>query len=224
MSSTGSFSQALTKMDWDSILRHPEWSGIPDEWHKWQTQNPAQALNDGEHVLLFRTHKYHNNPDLRQKEGDKIVHASCKLVIPGSLRIREYDAAGIYGCATRFAFVTLYEARKDQKFFPDEGLELSLSSELEGTAITSIEKFDPEGCHFETNARNCKQIGLYMILLPEDNSNRIKPPPVNTDAIKVLRLDDKPEILKQLNTRLESLPPAERREKSIKQPAADLIL
>lgn len=192
-----------TNADWDTILQHTEWESIPDDWQAYAYMNPSEEIKNGGDVLLFRTHAVHTNPDLRDTEGDAIVHASFSPVIPGPSAIKRYDARKVYGGDERFTFITMYRANSGQTFYQDEQLELAASEAISGTKIEDIERFDlKSGQHFETDAQDCEILGVYMALLPEDTTARIKPSPVLQEGIKILRIDDKPEILAALNGEL----------------------
>ena len=192
------FADAVNReIDWHKVLSHHEWFTMPEIWQNWDQQNPTEKIKNGEDVLLFRTHKFHTNPDLRTKESDGIIHASCRPIIPNPSAIKRYDARAVYGGDERFTFMSLYKAHFNQIFHEDEGLEHG----SHGVAITEIEKFDRHK-HFETNARDCETLGIYMVQLPEDTSKPMKPKPVLDNGIKVLRIDDKPQILSALGQKL----------------------
>jgi len=189
------------EINWKDIIDHSQWQSMPKEWTAQSDINPSQEIATGNDVLLFRTHAYHTNPDLRDKEGDGIVHASCAPIIPTS--IKRYNAQDTYAAPMNVTFISVYRAKSGQAFYMDEGLEYDSPKGDVGTPIESITKFDPSTSgHFETDASDCACIGLYMMTLQLDMSARRNPKSVLTQEIKTLRIDDKPGILATLQKNL----------------------
>lgn len=204
MENVSTFTDAANgEIKWNNLMDHPEWRKMPDSWESWKHIIPRESIAREEDVLLFRTHQQHTNPDLRKQTEGPLIHAAPAPVIPGQFHISRYDAREIYGGTERFSFITVYKARPNQRFFKDEEVEYARQTGNEGIAIEEIESFDPKTSHFETDATDCEIRGTYMLLLPDDPSCLSKPRAVDTDAIRVLRIDDKPQIIEALNSKLD---------------------
>lgn len=196
MSDLSGFSDvAKNNLCWDDIAQHQGWIDKPEFWDQWQHQNPSEAIAQGDDVYLFCTHKFHKNPDLRERESDNLVHAASAPVIPGAIKMKQYDARSVYGGSQRFSFLTVYKAQEGQAFYNDEGLEYAEEDQNTGIAIEDIEKFDPKIAHFETDADGCEVAGVYVMTMPLDRSARGSPKPVDEDAIRLLRIDNNPALM-----------------------------
>ena len=198
-------------MSIDSIFQDDNWQTIPTSWTDWERINPSQSVVQQNPIMIFRTHKQHRNPLLNERQTDGILHAAPAPIFPNHPR---YNAQIFYGGPERFTFITTYFAKPNQRFYPDETLELSERERfmyisqgetgVTGYAIDDIEAFDLKGCHFETNASGCECAGVYMVTLPMQHDAILKPRPVDHDRVRVLRIDNRMDVFSILDAAMNS--------------------
>jgi hypothetical protein len=143
--------------------------------------------------LLFRAHNQLESHAIRREYGGAhIIHATpCLNVACHILRAgmhKHYE-----NMPPKYGLLSVYEATRDQRFYPDEHLESVAEGRLEdkGVALYEIDAFNDKDHHETALTERNTPVGLYMWRIKGFAGLEFAPVPDDHPVLDVLKANQK---------------------------------